>query len=196
MRITGGLARGVPLKCPRKNTRPATDAMREALFSSLAERVHDASVLDLFAGTGAYGLEALSRGARHATFVEQSPEAIKCLTQNLQALGKSAQRNLAKIAQIQRGDALKWLQQPHITFDLIIADPPYDFLQTFCEQGVHALSKHLQAPHGMLILEAPANVPAPEFPQLELYKRLGKKKSQSPTLLLYSLKEATHTPAT
>ena len=76
MRITSGFARGISLDAPKGDTtRPATDAARQAIFSSLGEAVVGAQVLDMFAGTGSYGLEAASRGAKSAVFVEKSPAA-------------------------------------------------------------------------------------------------------------------------
>jgi len=84
MRIIAGLARGMPLVVPRGSvTRPTSDRVREAIFSSLGDRVVGASVVDLFAGTGALGLEAASRGARSVTFVEQNRAALQSLEKNV-----------------------------------------------------------------------------------------------------------------
>src|ERR1043165_2460605 len=94
MRITGGNARGIPLAVPKGDAvRPATDAMRQAVFSSLGARVADAQFLDLFAGSGGYGLEPLSRGAAGGTFVEQNAKAVACLRQNIAAVCKSLSRD-------------------------------------------------------------------------------------------------------
>lgn len=97
--------------------------MREAVFSSLAsmDAVRDAVVVDLFAGTGALGIEALSRGARHATFVDDAPGAIRAIEANLRATG------LAAVAAVHRADAVRWLAATTSTFDLAFADPPYAF---------------------------------------------------------------------
>lgn len=90
MRITGGAARGIPLKAPAGDAvRPATDAMRQAVFSSLGGVVVNAYFLDLFAGTGGYGLEALSRGAAGGVFIERNAKAAACLRANLTAVRKS-----------------------------------------------------------------------------------------------------------
>lgn len=90
MRITGGLARGIVLRVPGGDqVRPATDAMRQAVFSSLGARVAGATFLDLFAGAGGYGLEALSRGAASGVFIEKNAAAAACLRQNLAAVRKS-----------------------------------------------------------------------------------------------------------
>src|SRR3954454_24471036 len=93
MRISGGAARGITLVTPKGDAvRPATDGMRQAVFSSLGARVAGARFLDLFAGSGAYGLEALSRGAIAGTFVEQNGKAVACLRQNIAAVCKSLNR--------------------------------------------------------------------------------------------------------
>jgi len=90
MRITGGQARGIPLVLPKGDAvRPATDAMRQAVFSSLAARVAGARFLDLFAGSGAYGLEALSRGAADGVFVEKNARTADFIRQNIAAVCKS-----------------------------------------------------------------------------------------------------------
>src|SRR5438132_7599808 len=102
MRISGGAARGIPLVVPRGDAvRPATDGMRQAVFSSLGERVVGARFLDLFAGSGAYGLEALSRGAAGGTFVEQNAKAAACIRQNITAVGKSLARELREVNVVQ-----------------------------------------------------------------------------------------------
>ena len=93
MRISGGAARGIPLAVPKGDAvRPATDGMRQAVFSSLGARIVAARFWDLFAGSGAYGLEALSRGAAGGIFVERNPKAIACVKQNLGAISQSGGR--------------------------------------------------------------------------------------------------------
>jgi len=125
MRITGGKARGIPLKVPPGDgTRPTTDRLRQAVFSSLGGIIEHAIVLDLFAGTGAYGLEALSRGAQCAYFVEKHPKVLPYLRTNLEHVLKSADRS-KDCAQIMQADALDWRPPAHIQFDLIFIDPPY-----------------------------------------------------------------------
>ena len=93
MRITGGQARGIPLTLPKGDrVRPATDALRQAVFSSLAARVPGARFLDLFAGSGAYGLEALSRGASGGVFVEKDARTAGFIRDNITAVCKSLGR--------------------------------------------------------------------------------------------------------
>lgn len=92
MRISGGQARGITLLVPKgESVRPATDGMRQAVFSSLANRLAEARFLDLFAGSGAYGLEAFSRGAAGGVFVERNAKTVACLRQNIAAVGRSMQ---------------------------------------------------------------------------------------------------------
>ena len=121
MRIITGSARGTRLKSPvGEGTRPTADRTREALFSMLGARVYDARVLDLFAGTGALALEALSRGAESAVLVDHATHGI---------LMENAQRTkLTACAEIRRGDVygqIAALADEGRTFDLIFADPPY-----------------------------------------------------------------------
>lgn len=121
MRIIAGMWGGRSIAAPPgRDTRPTADRVREAWMSALAADLPDASVLDLFAGSGALGLEALSRGARAATFVERAPAALKVLRANVAALG--ADRRVTVVA----GDALRFVAGVgEIEFDIALADPPY-----------------------------------------------------------------------
>lgn len=130
MRISGGEARGIPLRVPKGDAvRPATDGMRQAVFSSVAARVPGSVFLDLFAGSGAYGLEALSRGAGRGYFVEKSNAAVQCLRQNLAAVCKSVRREEKNFV-IAATDVLAWAL-PHgaPAPDLVFVDPPYPIIQ-------------------------------------------------------------------
>lgn len=94
MRVISGYAKGLRLKSPSgRKIRPTSDRAREALFSILGESIRNAIILDLFAGTGALGIEALSRGARHATFVDNNPDALVLIKKNLQLLPKNISYN-------------------------------------------------------------------------------------------------------
>jgi 16S rRNA (guanine966-N2)-methyltransferase len=129
MRITGGLARGIPLALPKGDAvRPATDAMRQAVFSSLASRVGGARFWDLFAGSGAYGLEALSRGAAGGVFVERDARTAAFIRQNLTAVCKSLGREVANVSVI-NGDATS-VTPPGAAPDLVFIDPPYEVIPT------------------------------------------------------------------
>ena len=122
MRVVAGRFGGRTLVAPRgRSTRPTSDRVREALFSILgADLVEGAWVLDLFAGSGALGIEALSRGARHAAFVDSSPAAVAAIRRNLSVLGVEAE--------LRRQDALAYLRSAFRDarqYDLVFLDPPY-----------------------------------------------------------------------
>ena len=118
MRVVAGEFKGRRLHAPRgAGTRPTADRVREALFSMLGD-VGGARVLDLYAGSGALGIEALSRGAASAVFVERDRGALDALRRNLDAVGADAE--------VRREDVLRFLARPEGTFDLVLCDPPYD----------------------------------------------------------------------
>jgi 16S rRNA (guanine(966)-N(2))-methyltransferase RsmD len=122
MRVIAGTARGVPLRAPRDpGTRPVTDRVKETLFAILGERVPGARVLDLYAGSGALGIEALSRGAAHTAFVERGRAALAALRHNLE------RTRLAAEASVHGGDVMRYLAEaaPEAPFDLAFLDPPY-----------------------------------------------------------------------
>ena len=121
MRIVGGEYGGRRLIVPKDSrVRPTADRVREAWMSILGEALRDARALDLFAGSGALGLEALSRGAATATFVELNPPSLKALESNIAALG------VADRATVHRGDAVRFAERlPEGAFDIVLADPPY-----------------------------------------------------------------------
>lgn len=132
MRITGGKARSIPLKCPKgPEVRPATDRMREAVFSSIGSLVEGSSFLDLFAGVGTYGLEAISRGATSGVFVENNRSAIRSLTQNLAMVTKSVGVHADNaLYSIQSSDVFKWLAGKKGNrfckkYRFVFIDPPY-----------------------------------------------------------------------
>ncbi len=123
MRIVAGIAGGRRLQVPAgRKLRPTSERVREAVFSSLTSQgvVEGARVLDLFAGTGALGIEALSRGAAEATFVEADPAAVAAIGANLAATGLAG-------GTVVVADALRFLADPGGDFDLAFVDPPYSF---------------------------------------------------------------------
>jgi 16S rRNA (guanine966-N2)-methyltransferase len=123
MRVVAGSLGGRKLKVPEgSGTRPTTDRVREAVFNALFSlgAIEDANVVDLFAGSGALGIEALSRGAQRATFVEQAPAALAVLRDNLHQL------DLLDRATVVAGDGFVHLQRSG-PFDLVLLDPPYGF---------------------------------------------------------------------
>ncbi|HEX4865724.1 MAG TPA: 16S rRNA (guanine(966)-N(2))-methyltransferase RsmD [Acidimicrobiales bacterium] len=124
MRVVAGIARGRPLQAPSGNrTRPTSDRVREAIFSMLAsmDAVEGASVVDLFAGSGALGIEALSRGAELAIFVDNDRLAREAIARNLTVLGEGADRG-----RIMASDAVRFASTME-PVDLVLADPPYDY---------------------------------------------------------------------
>jgi len=119
VRVIAGQAKGVRLGKVPEGTRPVSDRAREGLFSSLADEVEGALVLDLFAGTGALGIEALSRGAASATFVDRSQAAVKAIRANLETTG------LAEGARVACRPVVGFLQVPARPASLVFLDPPY-----------------------------------------------------------------------
>jgi 16S rRNA (guanine966-N2)-methyltransferase len=159
MRVIAGEARGLPLRTPFPGVRPTMDRVRGAIFSSLGNAVLGARVLDLFAGSGAMGIEALSRGAVSAVFVDADPRCAACVRENL--------RRARLQASVQTMDALKFLDlYAEEGFDLIFADPPYAKSSTsrnFAAELLHLPSLlGALAPTGTLVLERPAGSAEPE----------------------------------
>lgn len=159
MRIIAGRWRGHAIKAPRgRNVRPTTDRVREAWMGSLMPRLPGAVVLDLFAGSGALGLEALSRGAEHVVFVERAKGALDALEANVAALGAREE------VRIVRADALKALDRLESEhFDLAVADPPYG-------EGweVRLLERFLARPFAREFwVEHRSRDPVPEDPRIE-----------------------------
>ncbi|MEW6182769.1 MAG: 16S rRNA (guanine(966)-N(2))-methyltransferase RsmD [Bacillota bacterium] len=124
MRVIGGLAKRRTLKTPPgKSIRPTAERVKEALFNILAAKIPDAVFLDLFAGTGGIGIEALSRGAARAVFVDRSSRALNLIRENLRRTGFSEQ---AMVIPHDAMTALSLLHRRGESFDLIYVDPPYD----------------------------------------------------------------------
>ena len=162
IRITAGAWRGRLLRVPRGDVRPAQDRVRLAVFSSLADRVPGARVLDLFAGTGAYGLEALSRGAASATWVENERRVLAVLCENVKALCSPDSPEGRGMAVV-RADALRFLVRGggDASYDLIFADPPYDRAGGWLKKILSALTgRSILKSDGLLIMEQSAHVPA------------------------------------
>jgi 16S rRNA (guanine966-N2)-methyltransferase len=137
MRVIGGSARGTRLGRVPAGTRPLSDRAREGLFSSLGDRVADARCADLFAGTGAVGIEALSRGAARCAFVDSSAASIRTMRENL------ARTRLEDRAEVHRADVRRYLDRPGDPLDLAFLDPPYRFPPAALEQVLTALPGRL-----------------------------------------------------
>ena len=136
MRIVAGQFGGRRLVLPKnERVRPTADRVREAWMSILGAAILDARVLDLFAGSGALGLEALSRGAAHVTFVELHPASLEALERNIAALGVADQ------VTVYRGDAMRYVERAEErAFDVVLADPPYSI--DFAERLVALFRRH------------------------------------------------------
>ncbi len=166
MRIVGGRLRGHRLRAPTGPTRPTTDRTREAIFNLVQSRMGlaGARVLDLFAGSGALGLEALSRGAAEAVFVEQRGAALGTLRANAEALGVS------EACVFHRADALRFVERAAGPFDLVLADPPYALgaLERLPDLALPRL-----APDGLLVLEHGADRSFDAHPAWETSRAYG-----------------------
>jgi 16S rRNA (guanine966-N2)-methyltransferase len=187
MRITGGNARGIPLTLPKGDAvRPATDAMRQAVFSSIASRVAGARFLDLFAGSGAYGLEALSRGAAGGVFVEKNGKTAACIRENIAAVCKSLARGTHDLT-VLNADATG-VPATGSTPDLIFIDPPYDLIAEIAPKLFARLSTLLvDKVDPVIIFEMPGELElAPDG--WTCVKRLGKGARQ-PTVCFFKRAE-------
>ena len=156
LRVTGGTARGIPLVEPRGvRLRPTSALVREAIFNILGDLVTDATVLDLYAGTGALGIEALSRGADRATFIEAHPAACEAILKSLARTGLAAQGSVL------RGRLPSALGSLGERFDLVLLDPPYDAEEA--GEVLVALEARL-APGGRVVYEHGSRYNPPQRP--------------------------------
>ena len=161
-RIVAGSAKGRTLAVPKSGTRPTSERVREALFSRLDHMnvLEGAIVLDLFAGTGALGLEALSRGAARATLVEKAAAAARVATANVRATGLSARVVTADVRAYlgaRSGDALTG------EVDLVFIDPPYDIAEEDMATVLSALAPWV-GPDSLIVVERSTRAPAPTWP--------------------------------
>lgn len=180
MQIIGGFLRGRHLFCPKGlEIRPTSSMLREMLFNIIQHKIADARFLDLFAGTGAMGIEAISRGAKEVVFIDNNKKALLAIEKNLELL------QVTSLAKVYLGDALGMIKKPflqEIPFDLIYIDPPYDFFDD--SSFLPSLLKEIQDQKilkkgGLLFVEAPYRKkdPIPESAfdgfSLERRKRVG-----------------------
>lgn len=152
MRVIGGKAKGHRLVAPKgRVVRPTIDRVREALFSIIGPDLLQQRVLDLYAGVGTLGIEALSRGAEHATFVERDPRAVEALTRNLKSVRFD---ELAEVFRVPVKDALRKLSARGCEYDLIFLDPPYRIRTLDLRDVLEALlTRGLVVSGGRIILE-------------------------------------------
>jgi 16S rRNA (guanine966-N2)-methyltransferase len=155
VRIVAGSCKGAKIFAPKGlDTRPTGDRVREAAFNLIGP-VDGASVLDLFAGSGAMGMEALSRGAKSAVFVESDREACWTIDRNLEKLRLTGARVVCD-------DALRFLATERSRYDLVLVDPPYEMVESL-QMGLSAYLPAVLAENGLLVVESSARV-QPEFP--------------------------------
>ncbi len=174
MRVITGTARGRKLKEPAgMETRPTTDRVKEGIFSSIQFELEGRRILDLFGGTGQMGIEALSRGAVHCTFVDLRKEAVSVIRENLTLTGFSEQ------ARVIQGDALAFLSRCRENFDVIFLDPPYD--SGLLEKTMELVTTiDIVSENGIIVCENGSNAGWPAvFPPYRLQKeyRYGKIKT-------------------
>ena len=158
MRITGGEFKGRPIPSPGRDVRPTADRVREAIFSALAGRVEGASVLDLFAGSGALGLEAWSRGARAVTWIERNPRTAAAIRRSLRSLADP----VPDACRVYCRDVWGALSSPPFHgVDLVFADPPYRLWERgpVGDRLLQALAEGpIVASDGRVIVEQPARI--------------------------------------
>lgn len=159
-RIIAGAARGRRLAVPPRGTRPTSDRVREALFNALQSRldVDDLAVLDLYAGSGALGFEALSRGASRAALVDADAKAVAVINQNARAVGLPG-------ATAHRRAVRAFLDLPAEPFDLVFLDPPYDVPAETVDGDLAALTAGWLAPGAHVVVERSARTPPAAWPE-------------------------------
>ena len=153
MRVISGSARGKTLKTPKgQHTRPTADRVKEALFSIIQFDLPGAIVLDLFGGTGQLGIEALSRGADRASFVDEREDACRLISENLRITGFDKQ------ATVIRSDYLAYLRTVRDKFDIILLDPPY--AEVFLENSLKMITEiDILQSGGIIVTERPVGKP-------------------------------------
>ena len=163
MRVITGKARGVQLKTPEGMlTRPTADRVKEALFSIINFDLPGAAVLDLFGGTGQLGIEALSRGAKSAVFVDQREDACRIIRENLRRTKMETQ------GRVVRSDYLDYLRRSREKFDIILLDPPY--AEVFLENALKCITEiDILQTGGIIVAERPLDKPV--LPDFDGYSR-------------------------
>jgi 16S rRNA (guanine(966)-N(2))-methyltransferase RsmD len=167
MRVISGIARSVVLSAPKGTaTRPTADRLKENLFNILGHRTGGARFLDLFSGSGAIAIEALSRGASEAVLVEYAPQALKTIFENLQ---RSKLAGQAKVLPLKTERAVPLLRRDNKLFDIIFMDPPYE--AGYITKTVNQLAENnVLAKQGLLVIEMPAREAEPVVMAFALIK--------------------------
>ncbi|RZU64735.1 16S rRNA (guanine966-N2)-methyltransferase [Microterricola gilva] len=172
-RIVSGFAGSLTLRVPKNGTRPTSDRVREAIFSALDARdaIAGLRVLDLYAGSGALGLEAASRGARVVTLVEKNPQAAALCRANAAAVAKAAPRTGAPQITVSGQSVQGFLDGTSAGFDLVFIDPPYELSAEELAENLRALAPRLHE-EAVVMVERSSRSPEPEWPSgLELDRR-------------------------
>ena len=160
MRVIAGKFRSRPLQGPGAlRLRPTSDRLRETLFNVLGPSLEDSLFVDLFAGTGAVGIEAISRGARETIFVESNPKAARLIRQNLKSLDIFA----AELIEAPAIRGLEKMAARHLLADFIFLDPPYEKTTEYEQVLAFLNASHLIAPRGIVIVEHFRKTELPEF---------------------------------
>jgi len=164
-RIIAGFAGSLTLTVPPKGTRPTSDRVREAIFSSLDARgaLPSARVLDLYAGSGALGLEAASRGAAHVTLVDKHPGSVTACRKNAALVQKASPRGTTVAVEVSSQAVQPFLESPKQPWDVVFLDPPYELDNAELEQNLAALT-HRLTEDAVVLLERSSRTPAPEWP--------------------------------
>ncbi|MBI1911036.1 MAG: 16S rRNA (guanine(966)-N(2))-methyltransferase RsmD [Deltaproteobacteria bacterium] len=183
MRVIGGKFKGRNLASFKgMSIRPTSDKVREAIFNILPREFPFKRVLDIFAGTGAMGIEALSRGAEDVIFVDSSPSSISVIKKNLEACGVGTQKVFKKDAV----SAVRFFSQKQERFDLVFIDPPYD--SSLVEETMNAIDNSgILSPEGVLVAETSKRIAVKlEYSNLEL---TDERKYGDTVVYFFSLKE-------
>ncbi len=166
MRVVAGSLRGRSLAAPPPGVRPTSDRVRESIFARLGG-LDGLEVLDLFAGTGALGIEALSRGAETLVAVDRSHQSVAVIERNLEQLGVAS---LAKVLRAEVGRAIRRLAAEGKAFDLVFLDPPYADLNEASEVLESLLTCDILREGAMVVVEGPKRHSLPSVPGLALDK--------------------------
>ncbi len=167
LRVTGGESRGRRLKAPR-NIRPTQGMVKEAIFNMVGPEIADARVVDLFAGSGALGIEALSRGAARVTFVDREPRGLAILRQNLDALG------FKERSRVIRAEVVRWLEgspEDVAEADVVFLDPPYG--DEVLDRALKALDRSPGRPTVVAEYSRRQSLPALERLRVERERKYG-----------------------
>ena len=167
MRVVSGSARGCKLSSPEgMDTRPTTDRIKETLFNIISPEIYDCRFLDVFSGSGAIGIEALSRGAQKAVFVENAQSAIKVIEANLE---KTRLKDKAEILKTDALKAVEMLKAKNEKFDIVFMDPPY--MKDLAWPVIKAIKAGgILNDEGIIIVEESSEAEIPEIEGLRVYR--------------------------